>query len=386
MKIVLAPDSFKGNLTSLEVASAFEKGIKRVIADAECVKISMADGGEGTMRSLLDARGGKRVRKRVIGAAGQPVFAHYALLADGETAVIEIAAASGLPQVEGTPDKNPMKTTTYGAGQLIADAIARGALHLIIGLGGSATVDLGTGLAQALGIEFTDRRGKTIQAPGAGGMLHTIAGINMRGLNTKIRRTKISVATDVQNTLCGKRGTAQVFGPQKGATPAMVKKLDANLRHLASVIKRELRRDILKLKGGGAAGGLGAGMVAFLDARLENGVDVVVEATRLAQHIRGADLVMTGEGRIDAQTAFGKTPLGVARAAAKQGVPTIAIGGGIADDAGSVFACGIEGLESACARDMSLEEAIRHSKTHLANAAERALRLVLIGGKLPANR
>ena len=381
MKIVLAPDSFKGNLTSLQVAAAFEKGIRRVIPNAKCIKVPMADGGEGTVRSLLDARGGKYVRKRVVGAAGRPIFARYGFLANEKTAVIEMAEASGLPQVEGTPDKNPMKTTTYGTGQLILDAIKRGATHIIVGLGGSATVDLGAGLAQAFGIKFLNRQGREIKEMGAGGMLHKIAGIDMQGMDRNIKRVKISVAIDVQNPLCGKQGSAYIFGPQKGATPVMVKKLDASLRHLAKVIACDLQRDILKIKGGGAAGGLGAGLVAFANAKLQNGVEVVVEVTELSKHIQGADLVITGEGRVDTQTAFGKTPLGVARAAAKERVPTVAIGGSVADDANKLFACGIDGLESACARDMPLEEAMRHSKAHLANAAERVIRMVLIGRK-----
>ncbi len=382
MKIVLAPDSFKGNLTSLQVASALEKGIKRVIPNANCIKVPMADGGEGTVQSLVDATGGKFVRKQVKGPAGKPVSARYGILSDGKTAVIEMAEASGLPEVEGTKDKNPIKTTTYGTGQLMMDAINKGANHIILGLGGSATVDGGAGMAQALGVRFLDKKGNEIKELGAGGMLNKIASIDMSKVNPKVKQTKVTVASDVENPLCGKKGAAYVFGPQKGATPAMVTKLDANLKHFAGVIKKDLRKDVMKLKGAGAAGGLGAGLVAFTGAKLKSGIDIVVEATGLTRHIKGADLVLTGEGRVDFQTAFGKTPSGVAKAARKQKVQTVAIGGGIADDARGVFEHGIDGLASACARDMSLQEAMSNSRAHLANAAERVIRLVLIGKKL----
>jgi glycerate kinase len=381
MKIVLAPDSFKGNLTSLQVASAFEKGIKRVIPNANCIKVPMADGGEGTVQSLVDATGGKFIRKKVTGPAGKPVTARYGMLADKETAVIEMAEASGLPLVKGK-EKNPLKTTTYGTGELILDAINRGAKIIIIGIGGSATTDGGAGMAQALGVKFYDKQGREISEPGAGGMLARIARIDMRGLDPRIRKTQIIVASDVNNPLFGKTGAACVFGPQKGATPAMVRKLDANLRHFGNLIKKDLRRDVRKLRGAGAAGGLGAGLVAFTRAKLKSGIDIVVETTGLPEYIKGADLVITGEGRVDFQTAFGKAPAGVANAARKLKVPTVVIGGGITDDAHSVFAYGIDGLASACARDMTLDEAISHSRMHLANAAERVIRLILIGKKI----
>jgi len=381
MKIILAPDSFKENLTSLQVAAALEKGIKRVLPKANCVKVPMADGGEGTVQSLVDATGGKFVRKNVTGPAGKKVSARYGMLADGETAVIEMAEASGLPQVSGK-EKNPLTTTTYGTGELMLDAAKRGAKRIIIGIGGSATNDGGVGMAQALGVRFLNNLGKEITELGAGGMINKIASIDMKDLNPLIKKTKIIVACDVNNPLCGKSGASAVFGPQKGATPAMVKTLDSNLKHLASIIKKDLKKDVLKVKGAGAAGGLGAGLLAFAKAKMKSGVDIVIEATDLHRHLKGADLVITGEGRVDFQTAFGKTPSGVAKAARKHRIATIAIGGGITDDANGVFKHGIEGLESACARDMSLEEAIANSKAHLTNAAERVIRLVLIGKKM----
>ena len=381
MKIVLAPDSFKGNLTSLQVAAALEKGIRRVLPNAQCIKVPMADGGEGTVQSLVDGGGGKFVRKKVTGPAGKPVTARYGLLADGKTAVIEMAEASGLPYVKGK-EKNPMKTTSYGTGELILDAINKGAEKIIIGIGGSATTDGGTGMAQALGIKFLDKNGKEIKEYGAGGMLNKIAKIDMSGIDARINKTKIIVASDVENPLYGKKGAAYVFGPQKGATSTMVKTLDANLKYFGNLLKKDLGKDVRTLKGAGAAGGLGAGLVAFTGAKLKSGIDIVVDATRLKKHLKDADLVITGEGRVDSQTAFGKTPAGVAKVAKKFKVPTIAIGGGISDDAREVFTHGIDGLASACARDMTLEDAINNSKDHLANAAERVIRLVLIGKKL----
>jgi glycerate kinase len=385
MKIILAPDSFKENLTSLQVAAALEKGVKRVLPNALCVKVPMADGGEGTVQSLVDGTGGKFLRKKVTGPAGNKVSARYGMLADGETAVIEMAEASGLHLVSGKT-QNPLKTTTYGTGELMLDAVKRGAKTIIIGIGGSATNDGGVGMAQALGIRFLNKQGREISERGAGGMINKIASIDMTGLDPLIKKTKVIVACDVNNPLCGKKGASHVFGPQKGATAAMVKTLDANLKHLGAIIKKDLKKNVINVKGAGAAGGLGAGLLAFTKARMKSGVDIVIEATELNKHLKGADLVITGEGRVDFQTAFGKTPSGVAKAARKNRVPTVAIGGGITDDANGVFQHGIDGLESACARDMSLEVAISHSKAHLTNAAERVIRLILIGKKMGMNK
>lgn len=383
MKIVIAPDSFKGNMTSLQVASSIENGIRRVLPRAKCIKIPMADGGEGTVQSLVDATGGKFIFKKVTGPTGQPVRARYGMLEDSQTAVIEMAEASGLPLVEGA-SMNPLKTTTYGTGELIIDAIDKGAKQIIIGIGGSATNDGGAGMAQALGVKFLNKGGRHITEYGAGGMLKKIAAIDMSALHPGVRKTKIIIASDVDNPLYGKRGAAYVFGAQKGATPTMIKLLDDNLRQFSGVIKKQLRKNVQSLKGAGAAGGLGAGLVAFANADIQSGVDIIAKATDLKKHIKGADLVITGEGRVDFQTAFGKTPAGVAKLANKQRIPVIAIGGGLADDAAGVFKHGIDGLASAAARDMSLDEAIKFSRKHLANAAERVIRMILIGKKIAA--
>lgn len=385
MKIVIAPDSFKENLTSLEVAAAIERGIRRVLPKARCVKVPMADGGEGTVQSLVDATGGRIRKCKVTGPMGQAVVARYGLLGDGKTAVIEMAEASGLPLVP-RAQRNPLLSSTYGTGQLLADAVRRGVKHIIIGIGGSATNDGGAGMAQALGVRFLDAAGRVLEGPAAGGMLDRIDRIDPSAMHSRLRDVTISVACDVDNPLCGRKGASAVFGPQKGATPAMVEQLDRNLRHFADLIKRDLGVDVARRPGAGAAGGLGAGLMAFTGATLKKGVDLVIEATRLDRYLKGADLAITGEGRVDFQTAFGKTPAGVAAAAHRCGVPVVAIGGGLADDANGVYAHGIDGLESATPRDMDLDTAIRNSRRYLQDAGERVLRLILIGKGMEKRR
>ncbi|MGE0385767.1 MAG: glycerate kinase [Gammaproteobacteria bacterium] len=385
MKIVIAPDSFKEGLTALQVADAIERGVLRVYPRAHCVKVPMADGGEGTVQSLVDATGGTLVTRRVTGPLGTPVSATYGLLGDGATAVIEMAAASGLPLVPARR-RNPLLTTSFGTGELIRDALDRGARSLIVGIGGSATNDGGAGMAQALGACLRDARGRVLRGRAAGGMLHRIARVDADGVDPRLRAATVLVACDVENPLCGPRGAAAIFGPQKGATAAMVRRLDANLRHFGMLLERDLRVAVLDRPGAGAAGGMGAGLVAFAGARLESGIELVMQAARLAQRMRGARLVITGEGRIDSQTAFGKTPAGVAALARRRGLPVIAIGGSLADDAHGVFAHGIDALESAVARTMDLHTALERAPDYVADAAERALRLVRLGASLAPGR
>ena len=381
MKIVIAPDSFKENLTSLEVASEIEKGLRRVWPDAECIKIPMADGGEGTVQSLVDATGGQLVKCDVVGPLGNIVTATYGLLGDGVTAVIEMAEASGLPLAP-KDKRNPLISSTFGTGQLMADALHRGVEEIIIGLGGSATNDGGAGMAQALGIRFLDAEGGPITDFLGGGRLNEIAKVETRWINPALARTRVLVACDVTNPLTGEKGASRVYGPQKGATPAMVDTLDRNLAHYAAVIWRDLGIDVGGLPGSGAAGGMGAGLMAFTGATLKRGVEIVVAATHLEDHMADADLAITGEGRVDFQTAFGKTPSGVAAAAKKHGVPVVAIGGGLSDDAGGVFQHGIDGLETATPNAMDLDVAIRKSRTYLQDAGERAARLIAIGQRM----
>jgi glycerate 2-kinase len=381
VKIVIAPDSFKENLTAMEVATAIETGIRRVLPNARCVKVPLADGGEGTVQALVDATGGRIVKKNVVGPLGNRVSARYGLLGDGATAVIEMAQASGLPLVPKNK-RDPLSTTTYGTGELMIDALRRGAKSIIIGLGGSATVDGGAGMAQALGVKFVKKNGKPLIGYCAGGGLDTIAKIDVEGIDPHVRNATVIIASDVDNPLCGPRGAAQVFGPQKGATPEMVRALDRKLKHFGTLIRSQLGTDVLSLPGSGAAGGLGAGLIAFTEATMTRGIDLVIKATGLAKHLKDADLVITGEGRVDFQTAFGKTPSGVAAIAKKYRVPVVAIGGSLADDATGVYDHGIDGLESAAAKDMDLATALKSSREHLANAGERVIRLILIGRQM----
>lgn len=368
-------------MSSSEVAACIEVGIKRVFPRARCLKIPVADGGEGTVTSLLLARGGFLRTVTVCGPTRRPVTANYGILSGGRTAVIEMAAASGLPLTrEGLRD--PMTTTSYGTGELIKDAINAGVGDIIIGLGGSATIDGGAGMAQALGVRFRNSAGRVIRSRISGGMLGDIAGIDLSNVHGGLLHTHITAAADVSNPLCGRQGAARVFGPQKGATPEVVKKLDNNLRHYGRLIRKNLKVDVMKIQGAGAAGGMGAALAAFAGADIINGIDIIMEACRLKHHMKGADLVITGEGCIDAQTPFGKAPAGVARLARSLGIPVIAIGGALSDDAGIVFGYGIDGLASAAARDISLAEAISLSREHLINAAERCMRLIVVGGKI----
>lgn len=380
MKIILAPDSFKQGLCALDVATALEAGIRRVLPQAECVKVPMADGGEGTVDAMVAATGGRRLHKLVMGPLGERVRAVYGLLGGGNTAVIEMAAASGLPLVPANK-RNPLKTTSFGTGELIRAALGKGARRVIIGIGGSATNDGGAGMAQALGVRFCDKSGAALADGAAGGMLRRIHSIDL-GQRIDLSRIEVLVACDVHNTLVGKSGAAAVYGPQKGASAAQVAALDRNLRHFGRLIERDLGLKVLTLKGGGAAGGLGAGLAAFAQGQLRSGIELVIDTVGLSRHLSGADLVITGEGRIDAQTVFGKTPAGVAAAARRQRIPVVAVGGGLADDARKVFAHGIDALESAIVRDMDLAVAMRYSRKYLRDAGERIAKWIVLGQKM----
>lgn len=379
MRIVIAPDSFKGSLTAVQAAEAMAAGVKRIFPQAELELVPMADGGEGTTAALVMATNGSLRHVTVTGPLGEPVQASYGVLGDGETAVIEMAAAAGLYLV---PEdmRNPLLTTTYGVGELIAAALASGCRHLIIGIGGSATNDGGVGMAQALGARFLDVSGKDIGW--GGGNLKDLAHLDLAPIKSRLRGVKITVACDVNNPLCGPHGAAAIYGPQKGATPDMVARLDANLAHLAEVIRHHLGRDIKEVPGAGAAGGLGAGLMAFLGATLKPGIDIVIQAVGLAERLHRTNLVLTGEGKIDAQTAFGKTLAGIAQAAQANNIPVIAIAGGIGDDVEPVYACGIQAVYPLTPYPLSLPEAMRRSQELLVLATERALRLVTVGQQL----
>ncbi|MGE5632857.1 MAG: glycerate kinase [Caulobacteraceae bacterium] len=375
MKIVIAPDSYKGSLTAKEVADCIEKGIRKVFEFADVVSVPMADGGEGTVRSLVDSTGGRIVSVKVKGPLLEEVDAFYGILGDGITAVIEMAAASGLPLLK-AEDRNPMKTTTYGTGELIMNALNMGCRKIIIGIGGSATNDGGAGMIMALGAKLLDKAGKDI---GYGGeSLERLATIDVGGLDKRLESCKIVAACDVDNPLCGPRGASHVFGPQKGADAKMVEILDKNLEHYAKVIEKQIGISIKDYPGAGAAGGLGGGLLAFLNAELRRGIDIVVEATGLEEKLKGADLVITGEGMMDYQTQYGKTPFGVAQAAKKYNVPVIAIVGGIGKKAEVLYDMGIDSIFSIADRPMKLEEAISDGAELVEKTSERIMRILKI--------
>ncbi len=379
MKIVIAPDSFKGSLTALQVAEAIEVGLRRVFPTAAIEKVPMADGGEGTVQSLVDATGGEILTARVRDPLGNPIDAQYGVLGDGITAVIEMAAASGLTLVP-LDKRDPRVTTTYGTGELIRAALGHGCRKLIIGIGGSATNDGGAGMAQALGAKLLTADDEQIGA--GGGPLATLNSIELSELDQRIREMETVVACDVNNPLTGKEGTSHVYGPQKGATPEMIEELDANLAHFNKIVQRDLNKSVGDVPGAGAAGGLGAGLMAFLNASLKSGIDIVTEATQLSKQFSGADLVITGEGQINFQTVFGKTPVGVAKVAKTHNIPVIAIAGSIADRSDGVYNAGIDAMVDIVPEPMSLETAIEEATTLIETAAERAGRMIIIGTKI----
>lgn len=375
MKIIIAPDSFKGCLTAQEAAKAIAMGVKRVLPEAQCVLVPMADGGEGTVQSLVDATGGQFVDVNVTGPLGAPVDARYGLLGGGRTAVIEMAAASGIGYVDETT-RDPRVTTTYGTGELIRDALDRGVDKIIIGLGGSATNDGGAGMAQALGVRLLDAHGDEL--PFGGAALARLADIDVSGIDPRLDGVRLCLASDVTNPLTGKCGASAVFGPQKGATPGIVLELDNALRHYARIIRDTLGRDVEHTPGAGAAGGLGAGFLAFTDARMRSGVELVVEATHLEAQAEGADYCLTGEGGIDEQTRYGKTPMGVARTV-KRIAPdctVVALAGCIGSGIETLYDEGIDAVFGIIPCAVRLAEALAHGEENLARTAENVARLI----------
>ena len=374
MKVVIAPDSYKGCLSALEVAKAMERGVLSVFPSAEVRKIPIADGGEGTVAALVTATNGQLRQTEVTDPLGNKIIAHWGVLGDGRTAVIEMAAASGLPLVP-KEKRDPRVTTTYGTGELIKAALAEGLAKIIIGIGGSATNDGGTGMARALGVRFLDAAGQEVAA--GGGSLAEICQIDTTGLDPRLKNTEIVVACDVDNPLCGTRGASAVFGPQKGATPEMVQQLDAGLAKYASCARQATGRDVAEKAGAGAAGGLGAGLMFFTPAQLKPGVEIVLDAVGFSDIVRDADFVITGEGRTDFQTAFGKAPVGVAKVAKTHGAPVFCISGGLGDGAEDVLAQGIDAVMSICDRPLSLEECMAAGAQLIEPAAARLCRIVM---------
>ncbi|MFS0653847.1 glycerate kinase [Bacillus sp. 179-C3.3 HS] len=378
MKIVIAPDSFKESLSALETAHAIERGFRSILPNAEYMKIPMADGGEGTVQSMVDATGGHIVNQVVTGPLGEPVEAFFGMLGDGQTAVIEMSAASGLHLVP--PEKrNPLVTTSRGTGELMLAALDKGATHLIIGLGGSATNDGGAGMMQGLGASFLDSEGLEL-LPG-GGSLHRLASIDLTHLEPRLHATQLEVACDVDNPLTGERGASAVFGPQKGADEEMVRLLDKNLSHFAHVVENQLNVSICDEAGAGAAGGLGASLIGFLHADLQRGINIVLNAVHFDEVIKDADLVITGEGRIDQQTIYGKTPIGVAKAAKKFDIPVIGIAGSISKDSEIVHIHGIDALFSIVPGITTLSDAIQEASLNVERTARNIASLITIGNQ-----
>lgn len=378
MKIVIAPDSYKESLSAAEVATAIETGFRAVFPDAEYCSVPVADGGEGTVDALVAATGGRRIAATVTGPLGDPVAAFYGLSGDGTTAVIEMAAASGLALVP-SAGRNPLRATSRGTGELILAALDAGARRFVLGIGGSATNDGGAGMLQALGVRLFDTSGDELGA--GGGALAELARIGLDGLDPRLARCVLEVACDVDNPLVGPRGASAVFGPQKGATPAMVLELDANLAHFAVLMERATGVAVADVPGSGAAGGMGAAMLAVLGARLRPGIDIVMEAVGLEREVADADLVITGEGRIDSQTIHGKTPIGVARVAGRHGKPVIGIAGCLAADAAVVHAHGIDAVFSVLYRPCTVEEALRDAAANVEMAARNIAATLKVGGR-----
>lgn len=366
MKILIAPDSFKESLSSTKAAEAIGLGFSSVFPDAKLVLLPVADGGEGTTEALTAATGGRLYTERVTGPLGTPVQARWGMLGNGRTAVIETAAASGLDLI--APElRDPWLATSRGTGELILAALDRGIEHLIVGLGGSATNDAGAGLLQALGARLLDAQGREI-GPGGGG-LTTLSEINLEALDPRLARVRFEVACDVDNPLVGEHGASAIFGPQKGADPALVQQLDANLQRFADVLIAANGMDVAAIPGAGAAGGLGAALLGVFGATLKSGIDIVLDAVNIDLHLRGADLVITGEGRIDSQTGRGKTPVGVSRRARQHGVPVIALAGSVAKDAEAVHEQGIDALFSIVPGAVPLELALGAAAENLNRTA-----------------
>lgn len=371
MKILIAMDSYKNCCTSLEAAEAVEKGLLRADKDVEIVKLAVADGGEGTTEAVLSALGGEKVYLNVKDPLGREIKGYYGITERGE-AVIEIAAASGLPLLQ-KHEINPLQATTYGTGQLIKDALERGCRKIYLGLGGSATNDGGAGMMQALGVKFLKDDGTEIGF--GGGQLNKIADIDFTGLDSGLKDCKIVILSDVTNKLCGSEGASAVFGPQKGASREMVKLLDDNLKHFAEIIEKKTGKKVAELQGAGAAGGTPAGLMAFCCAEIYSGGGAILDLIEIEKHLINTDLVITGEGQTDFQTAFGKIPVKIAERARKYGIPVVAISGSIGKGAEAVYEKDIDAVISIMNRPMELSEALERGPQLIEEAAENVMRL-----------
>ena len=389
MKIVVAPQALKGSLDAPEVGAAIAAGVRAVFPDAQIAVVPVADGGEGTVRALVAATAGESRRTRVDSPLGEPVEAEWGILGTGRehdarniharTAVIEMAAASGLPLVSPSR-RDPRITSTHGTGELLRAALDAGCRAVILGIGGSATNDGGAGMARALGARLLDDAGNEL--PPGGAALALLARIDVSGLDARLRATDVRVACDVTNPLCGPTGASAVYGPQKGATPEMVRALDAALAHYADVLRRDLGADVRDVPGAGAAGGLGAGLLAFAGARLVPGARLVLDALHFAETMRGADLAITAEGRLDAQTAYGKAPGAVAAAARAAGARAIVLAGAVAMDEAALAQLGFDAAIPLPDGPLTLDESMARAAELVTAATARSLQLVKLGREL----
>lgn len=379
MKIVIAPDSYKESLSALEVANAIEQGFREIWPDADYVKLPVADGGEGTVEAMVAATAGRIVDVNVTGPLGEPVTAFFGLSGDERTAFIEMAAASGLEQVP-VALRDPLKTTSWGTGELIRHALDAGVDHIIIGLGGSATNDGGAGMVQALGAKLLDARQNEIGKGGAA--LDALTRIDISQLDPRLAACRIEVACDVTNPLTGKEGASAVFGPQKGATVETIDRLDTALAHYAQIITRDLEVDVLELAGGGAAGGMGAALYAFCGAHLRRGIEIVTDALQLDACVADADLVVTGEGRMDSQTIHGKVPVGVAKVAKRHHKPVIGIAGSLTADVGIVHEHGLDAVFSVIYTICTLDDALKNAAENVRMTARNVAATLKMGQTL----
>ena len=375
MKILLAPDSFKGTISSIDAINYLEDAAKRHFSDLEIVRVPIADGGEGTVDAIIEATGGEYRYLDVTGPIGKKVKAKYGII-NGRIAVIEMAQASGLPLLK-PEERNPMITTTYGTGELIKATLDEGIRDIFIGIGGSATNDGGIGAMQALGVEFLDENGRNVGF--GGGVLSNIERISTLNLDPRIKECRITVICDVSNPLTGERGATAVYGPQKGASADMLDQLEKGMVHYAGLVKRQFGLDFDQIPGAGAAGGLGAALVGFLGAVLKPGIETILDLVDFDRLLEGVDLVVTGEGRIDGQTAYGKVPVGIARRCMKIGVKVVAITGCMGEGAQKVYECGIESIMTTINRDMTLEYALDNAEKLFRDAADRMFRFIKVG-------
>ncbi len=380
MRVIVAPDSYKGSVSATDAATAMESGVKAVFPDAQVVKIPLADGGEGTVEALVSATGGSLRQSAVAGPLpGQTVTAVWGVLGDGVTAVIEMAAASGLPLVREI-GADPLRSGTYGTGELLKAALDAGFRKIIIGLGGSATNDGGLGLAVALGARFLDAAGQEL--PACAASLALVRTVDLSNLDPRLREAEVTAASDVDNPLCGPRGATAVFGPQKGVGAELALKLDQAMASYAAVVSEAIGRAVADTPGAGAAGGLGAGLLWFTKARICAGIDIIIEATGFAGQLQGASLLITGEGNTDFQTAFGKAPAGVARLAAAAGVPAVCLSGGLGQGYADLYGVGMDVVMGCPYKPMSLRECMDEGPDLIRGACERLCRALKTGMRM----